>query len=153
MFVIGHAFGAAVRQLSEFCPTLLVADFVSFSSVGLPPAIGPLSRAHTSTSCINVYYSHPTAALNFIDINQVGDWECLPNGKLLTHPFGHKVQNAASHQGIKASLFVAIIEITQSDTVGVCSPHPCPSMTGTPIIFLIYNISELHHQMLLKREV
>ncbi len=55
MFVIGHAFGAAVRQLLEFRPTLLVADFVSFSSVSPPPAVGavgPLSRAHTSTSRI-----------------------------------------------------------------------------------------------------
>jgi len=55
--VIGHAFGAAVRQLSEFHLTLLVADFISFSSVGLPPAVGavgPLSHAHMSTSRINM---------------------------------------------------------------------------------------------------
>ena len=100
-----------------------------------------------------VYYSHPTAALDFIDIDQVGDWENLPEGKLLAHPFGHEVRSAEHHQEIKAYLFAAVIEITQSESVGICSPRPCPSQPGTPTVFLIYNISELHRQMLLKREV
>lgn len=100
-----------------------------------------------------IYYSHPTAALDFIDIDQVGDWENLPDGKLLVHPFGHKVRSLKNHQEIKVNIFAAIVEITQSNTVGICSPRPCTLSLGTPIVFLIYNISTLHRQMLLKREV
>ena len=108
---------------------------------------------YTNADMPIVHYSHPTAALDFIDVEQVGDWDNLPDGKLLAHPFGHKVRNTRSHQTIKANLFAAVIEITQSETVGICSPRPCSSARGTPIIFLIYNISELHRRMLLKRVV
>ena len=101
----------------------------------------------------NIYYSHLTVALDHIDVEQVGDWESLPDGKLLAHPFGHEVRSIESHQGIKANLFAAVVEITQSDTVGICSPRPCSPSLGTPTVFLIYNISELHRQMLLKRKV
>jgi hypothetical protein len=100
-----------------------------------------------------IYYSHPTAALDCIDIDQVGDWENLPDEKLLAHPFGHEVRDIESHQEIKANLFAAVAEITQSDSVAICSPRPCTSSFGTPLVFLIYNISELHRQILLKREV
>jgi hypothetical protein len=48
---------------------------------------------------------------------------------------------------------VAIVKITQSNTIGICSPHPCPSSLGTLIVILVYNLSELHRQMLLKWEV
>ena len=112
----------------------------------------PLNK-YTKGNMPDVYYSHPTAALDFIDIDQVGDWENLPDGKLLAHPFGHEVRSSESHQMIKANLFAAIIEITESETIGVCSPRPCASGDGIPTVFLIYNISELHRLMLLKREV
>jgi hypothetical protein len=100
-----------------------------------------------------VHYSHPTAALDFIDINKIVDWEKLPDGKLLAHPFGHEVKRVEHHQEIQANLFAAVVEITQSETVGVCSPGLCNPSLDTPTTFLIYNLSELHRQMLLKREV
>ena len=48
MFVIGHALGAIVRRLSEFCPTLSLT-LPPTRSVGPPLRwpLGPLSRAHT----------------------------------------------------------------------------------------------------------
>lgn len=108
---------------------------------------------YTKAEMPKVYYSHPTAALDSIDIDQFDDWVNLPDGKLLAHPFGHEVRSPESHQEIKANLYAAIVEITQSETVGVCSPRACPSATSIPITFLIYNISELHRHMLLKRGV
>lgn len=113
----------------------------------------PIDKYTKGGAMPNVYYSHPTPALDFIDIDQVGDWENLPDKKLLAHPFGHEVQSIEFHQEIKANLFAAVVEITQSDTVGICSPRPCASLAGTPTVFLIYNISEPHRQLLLKREV
>lgn len=117
-----------------------------------PVSKDPMDK-YTKGKMPGVHYNHPTAALDFIDFDQIDDWETLPDGKLLAHPFGHEVRTIDSHQGIKASIFAAVIDITQSDTVGVCSPRPCPSLKGTPSIFLIYNISDLHRKMLLKREV
>jgi hypothetical protein len=38
-----------------------------------------------------IHYSHPTAAFDNIDIDQVCSWENRPGGKLLAHPFGHEV--------------------------------------------------------------
>ncbi|KAI0273035.1 hypothetical protein BGY98DRAFT_1099623 [Russula aff. rugulosa BPL654] len=108
---------------------------------------------YTNAEMPIVHYSHPTTALDFIDVEQIGDWDNLLDRKLLAHPFGHKVKNTRSHQTIKANLFAAVIEITQSETVGICSLHPCSSARGIPIIFLIYNILELHRRMLLKRVV
>jgi hypothetical protein len=124
----------------------------SLTSTDNPPTNDPINK-YTKGEMPNVFYNHPTAALDFIDIDQIDDWENLPDGKLLAHPFGHEVRNSEAHQGIKARLFAAIVEITQSESVGICSPRPCPSATGTPLIFLVFNISELHRQMLLKREV
>ena len=77
---------------------------------------------YTKGNMPEVYYNHPTAALDFIDIDQVGDWEGLPDGKFLAHPFGHEVRSTDNHQEIKANLFAAVIEITQSETVGYAPP-------------------------------
>ena len=48
MFVIGHALGAIVRRLSEFCPTLSLTFPLTWS-VGPPLCwpLGPLSCVHT----------------------------------------------------------------------------------------------------------
>jgi hypothetical protein len=108
---------------------------------------------YTRDTMPNVYYGHLMAALDFIDIDLVGNWENLPDGKLLAHPFEHNVRFMESHPEIKANIFATVVEITQSETVGICSPHLCPSTTGTLIVFLIYNISKLYQQILLKREV
>lgn len=101
----------------------------------------------------SVYYSHPMATINFIDVEQIGNWEDLPEGKLLAHPFRYEAKIFKNHQKIKADLFAAVEEITQSSTVDICFSHPCFLSRGTSMVFLIYNILELHCQMLLKHEV
>lgn len=100
-----------------------------------------------------IYHSHLTAALNHIDIDQVGNWESLPDGKLLAYPFGHEVRMLTNHLEIKTKLFEAVREITQSNTVGINAPKPFNQGTRTPVVFLIYNISEIYRQMLLDRQV
>ena len=100
-----------------------------------------------------IYYSHPMAALEHIDVAQVGKWETFPDGKLLAHPFGLDVKTLTNHLGIKIKLFEAVGEITQSNTIGVNAPKPLDHEHGTPIVFLIYNISEIHRQILLDRQV
>ena len=88
-----------------------------------------------------VYYSHPMAAVDHINIDQISNWEELPGGKLLAHPFGHEVKSAVNHQKIKADLFAAVEEITQLKTIGISSPHSYPSASGMPTVFLIYSMT------------
>jgi hypothetical protein len=114
----------------------------------------PIEKYTKSTfSKCKIHHSHPTAAFDHIDIDQVEKWESLPDGKLLAHPFGHEVRTLTNHLGIKTKIFEAVGEITQSNSVGVNAPRPSNHETGTPIVFLIYNLSEIHRQILLDRQV
>jgi len=108
---------------------------------------------NTFTTKCKIHHSHPMAALDHIDIDQVGKWKTLPDDKLLAHPFGHEVKTLTNHLGIKSKIFEAIGEITQSNSVEVNAPWPFNHEIGTPIVFLIYNISKIHRQMLLDHQV
>jgi hypothetical protein len=119
-----------------------------------PAARDPLEKYTKSdyNKC-TIHFSHPTAAFNHIDIDQVEKWETLPDGKLLAHPFGLEVKSLINHPEIKTKIFEAVGEITQSNSVGVNAPKPVDQEPGTPLVFLIYNLSEIHRQMLLSRKV
>ncbi|KAI0274588.1 hypothetical protein BGY98DRAFT_935770, partial [Russula aff. rugulosa BPL654] len=86
-----------------------------------------------------IHYAHPTAILDHLDVNLVGDWESLPKGKLLAQPFGPDARSVDKHSQLKALLFAAVVEITGS--------------RDTPYSFLIYNITEEQAQTLLQRKV
>jgi len=102
---------------------------------------------------IEIHYSHPTAAFDNIDIDQVCSWESRPGGKLLAHPFGHEVRTPELQSEIKRKVFAAIVEITQSNHIGFYAPKPGASPRETPTVFLIYNLTEMQRQILLNREV
>lgn len=100
-----------------------------------------------------IHYSHPTAVYDNIDIDQVGSWEDRPGGKLLVHPFGHEVRFPELQPDIRRRVFTAIVEITQSNSIGLQAPKPRSSSRENPAVFLIYNLTELQCQLLLIREV
>jgi hypothetical protein len=100
-----------------------------------------------------IHYSHPTAAFDNIDIDQVCSWENLPGVKLLAHPFGHEVRTPELQPDIKMKVFSAIVEITQSNKIGFYAPKRGASPRETPTVFLIYNLTEPQRQILLNREV
>lgn len=102
---------------------------------------------------IEVYYSHPTAAFDNIDIDQICNWENRPGGKLLAHPFGHKVRTPELQQEVKRKVFAAIVEIIRSDKVGFYAPKPGTSPLETPAVFLISNLTNAQRQTLLSRDV
>ena len=124
---------------------------------------GPLGNIHTNTrSPLDKYtkttmppinYAHPTAILDHIDVNLVGDWENLPKGKLLAQPFGPDARLPEKHPQLKTLLFAAVVEITGSRDVSVCAPRAKPNSNRTPFSFLIYNVSEQQAQTLLNRRV
>ena len=98
-----------------------------------------------------IHYAHPTAILDHLVVNLVGDWEMLLKGKLLAQPFGPDSRNAEKHPHLKALLFAAIVEITNSTDVSVCAPRAKANSYRTPFSFLIYNIMEQQVQTLKRR--
>ena len=44
-----------------------------------------------------IHYAHPTATLDHLDVNLVGDWENLPKGKLLAQPFDLDATTISKH--------------------------------------------------------
>ena len=124
---------------------------------------GPLGNIHsnirspldkyTNALMPPIHYTHPTAILDYLDINQVGDWENLPKGKLLAQPFGPDARTAEKHLQLKTLLFAAVVEITGSRDLSVITPRAKANSYRTPFSFLIYNISEQQAQTLIKRRV
>lgn len=110
----------------------------------------PLDK-YTKAAMPPIHYAYPTATLDYIDVNLVGDWETLPKGKLLAQPFGPDARNADKHAHLKALLFAAVVEITNSRDVSVRAPRAKPNSYRTPFSFLIYNVSEQQAHILLKR--
>ena len=74
-----------------------------------------------------IHYAHPTAILDHLDVNLVGDWESLPKGKLLAQPFGPDARSIDKHSQLKALLFAAVMEIMGSRDVSVCAPRAKPN--------------------------
>jgi hypothetical protein len=100
--------------------------------------------------------AHPASLYNFIDIDTVGKWLQLPKGKLLAIPFDTEATNSKRHDNIKNRILAAVAEITESKYAGVVAPSPNDEARRTkryPSTFLIYNLSEMHRQLLLKRSV
>jgi hypothetical protein len=77
----------------------------------------------------------------------------LPARHPLAQPFSPDARSIDKHQHLKSLLFAAIVEITDSHDVSVCTPHPKANSYRTPFSFLIYNVSEQQAQTLLKRRI
>lgn len=114
-------------------------------------ALDKYTMPDSDTGMPTIHYAHPTTTLDNLDLDLVGDWESLPKGKLLAQPFGPEVRNIENHPQLKALLFAAIVEITNSRDVSVCAPKPKNNSRQSPISFLVYNVTEQQAQILLER--
>jgi hypothetical protein len=111
---------------------------------------------YTCTTMPDIHDAHPTAALDFIDIELVTDWEQCPGGKLLAIPFEIEAQDADIHDGIRDKIFTAVTEITQSREIGTSTPKRSKEaieLDYAPTSFLIYNLSDTQYDLLLRRKV
>jgi hypothetical protein len=115
-------------------------------------ARSPLSK-YTNGPFAPIHYAHPTAVFDHLDVNTVGEWENLPNGKILAQPFGPDARIADKHPHIKSLLFAAIVEITSSHDVSVCAPKTKANSYRTPFSFLVFNITEMQAKTLLGRRI
>jgi len=114
----------------------------------------PLSK-YTKGPFPPIHYAHPTAVFDHLDVNTVGEWEDLPNGKTLAQPFSPDARNLNQHPHLKSLLFAAIVEITNSHDVSICTPKakPNPYTGKTPFSFLIYNLTEMQIKTLLEKRI
>jgi hypothetical protein len=101
-----------------------------------------------------VHDAHPTAIFRFIDLKQIGEWEDHATGKLLAIPFDIEARSLSSHVPIRAKIFAAVREITQSEEVAVSPPNPEDKDVNTkrvPTTFLIFNLSPTQYETLLQQ--
>lgn len=100
-----------------------------------------------------INYAHPTTVFDHLDLNLVGDWDNLPNGKILAQPLGPDARSIEKHPHLKSLLFAAIVEITNSHDVSVSAPRAKANSYRSPFSFLIYNITEMQARKLLERRI
>ena len=121
----------------------------------LPNRRDPLEK-YTKGAMPWAQIHRPTSLYDDIDVDTVVKWWSFPGSKLLAIPFDGEVKNPELHEDIKGCILAAVAEITLSTTASVAAPPPSVEAirnSRTPTSFLIYNISETHHHILLQRRV
>jgi len=100
--------------------------------------------------------AYPTAVFNGIDLDCLDKWVQYKGHKLLAIPFENKARSLEKHDSIRAKIFAATAEITQSREVGIAAPVPSKDINSTkaaPTTFLIYNLTLADHDLLYARKV
>ena len=103
-----------------------------------------------------VHDAHPTAVFEHIDTDFAAEWDQHLGGKLLAHPFDGEAQDPTNHVEIRELIFTAASEITKSMEVEVSAPMPSEDAKKdrrSPTIFLIFNLSDDHVNLLLQRGI
>jgi hypothetical protein len=103
-----------------------------------------------------IHDAHPDAAYEYIDPQTLQEWRGFSGEKLLAIPFKNDARNPQLHEEISNHIFAAVVEITQSPDLGVAAPLPNEEGRRRrlmPITFLVYNLSELHREILLQQTV
>jgi hypothetical protein len=127
----------------------------SHLDIGRGPTRDPLDK-YTKAPMPSIQDAHPASLYNRIDHTTIGKWITLPKSKLLAIPFDIETNNLKMHENIRNRILAAVAEITVSKCVGVVAPTPSEEALSSrryPSTFLIYNLSEMHQRILLKREV
>jgi hypothetical protein len=120
---------------------------------GLPRE--PIDK-YTNADMPSVHDAHPTAILDHIDIELVGQWEKYAAGKLLALPFDREIRDPKLHSLVKEKIFTAVTEITKSREIGVSAPlrsQEAEEHNQFPSAFLIYSLTEAQCDLLLQRKV
>lgn len=115
----------------------------------------PLDK-YTKAQMPKIYDGHPTDIFSLIDPKVVDEWDSRPACKLFALPFGIEARNRSRHNSIRACIFAAVAEITQSQQMGISAPKPSKQakrLNYTPSAFLIYNLTEAQRRTLLEKTV
>lgn len=115
----------------------------------------PLDK-YTHAPMPKIYDGHPTDIFSLIDLKVIDEWDSYPACKLFALPFGIEARVQSRHNSIRARIFAAAAEITQSQQMGVSAPKPSEKarrQNYTPSAFLIYNLTEAQRNTLLEKTV
>lgn len=105
---------------------------------------------------IPIHDAHPDVAYELIAPQTLNEWRGLKDGKLLAIPFENDAINTTHHEAISRKIFTAIEEITQAPGLGVAAPTPNEESIcreRMPLTFLVYNLGEIHCQILTQQTV
>ena len=119
------------------------------------PTRDPLDK-YTQGVQIQIHDAHPSSVYDLIAPETYKEWENLAESKLLAIPFENEKRTKDSNEKIGKKIFSAVREITNSTTLGVAAPLPNKeslSNDQVPNTFLIYNLSEVHRQILIQQTV
>jgi hypothetical protein len=104
-----------------------------------------------------IHDANPVAAFNNIDKAIISAWDDFPTHKLIAIPFGFDVRVHLKHGMITRGLLSAVVNITNSQHIGVSAPvledRPIKNRNRTPIAFLVHGLSKDHYIMLLKQRI
>jgi hypothetical protein len=115
------------------------------------PTQDPLNK-YTKGITLPIQDAYPSSPYKLITPETHKQWEKLAKNKLLAIPFENEKHTAKSNKRICQRIFTAVEEITSSNKVGVAAPlankegKRRKQMLNT---FLIFNINEVHHQILI----
>jgi hypothetical protein len=119
------------------------------------PSREPIDK-YTCADMPTVHDAHPTAPLDHINIDLVGQWEKYDAGKLLALPFDRETQDITLYNSVKERIFTAVAEITKSREIGVSAPQrseEAEELGRFPSAFLIYSLTDAQCDLLLQRKV
>ena len=119
------------------------------------PARDPLNK-YTKGITLPIQDAHPSSPYELIAPETHKQWERLAENKLLAIPFENEKRTAESNEKISQKIFTAVEEITGSSKVGVAAPlanDEGKRRKQMPNTFLIFNISEVHRQILIQQTV
>ena len=92
-----------------------------------------------------------------IDQNTYDEWEGYEGEKLLAIPFKNDTHEKKLLEDLSNRIFAAVVDITNSDSLGVASPPAQPEGEENPKrfpnTFLIYSLSPVHAQILTQQTV
>jgi hypothetical protein len=123
------------------------------------PRCGPIRDAldkYTKGITLPIQDAHPSSPYELIAPETHKQWEKLAESKLLAIPFENEKRTAESNEKICQKIFTAVEEITGSNKVGVAAPlanEEGKRRKQMPNTFLIFNINEVHRQILVQQTV
>ncbi|KAF8261540.1 hypothetical protein EI94DRAFT_1705467 [Lactarius quietus] len=98
----------------------------------------------------------PTSIFDYIDIDQIREWEKHPRGKLVAIPFDNDVNISEAHKFLHNQILTAVAEILNTQEVSVAIPRTNDESirkSKPPKAFFVYNITAEQMSTILERKV
>jgi hypothetical protein len=98
-----------------------------------------------------IHNTNVSGPFDLVNFQLLATWDKHLEGKLVIIPFGVEIETQDQLCTMKDHIFVAITEITNSQTMGISALMPNDKATERgryPTTFLVYNLADTHCQIL-----